>query len=290
MAEEKVAKELSYWACTDLFPKKDIRTVGDVSSLVCSGMDPIEPGGTYKFKLMKENEHALKILKTLEDTPLKKTFEIVPYVVAKGDLKLIFVRDGEEVFEAVYKGFSTTSVLKGEKNPVPPVGPGYVLPNHYFIAFMVLTVLAAIGFLIYRSVLGIKTQAEYRSVVSKARYADPFMDFNIEIRELDKERKFSAIFLDRLEETFKKAFFRIFEDNVFFDEKSRDDFFRALRGMGAEPHEVRSFYVLEEEYNKFTNLYRETRGQVKDQKKDFMALSRRTVSKLKKYKAEVSQL
>jgi hypothetical protein len=285
MAEENV-DQLPYWACTDLFPKKDVRNVGDVSTLVCNGSDPVAPGGRYDFKLNEKNEYSFKILKVTEDTELKKTFEIVPYVVGKGDLKLVFQKEGVGVFEAVYKNFAVTSVLTGkDEQPTSPKGPGYMLPSYAIMGALAVTVVVAIGFAIYKSIAGLKKQAEFRAIVSKSRYADPFMDFNIELRELEKEKKFSVIFLKRLEETFKKCFFRVFETNVFFDNK--DNFFRALKGLGAEPHEIRSFYVLEEEYRKFTALYKETRGEVLDQKKDFLSLAMRTVSKLKKYKGEV---
>lgn len=284
MAEVK-NDQLPYWACTDLFPQKSVRNVGDLSSLVCNGSEPVTPGETYKLKLDEKNEYALKILKVTEDTDLKKTFEIAPYMVAKGDLKLIFVKDGEEAFEAVYKNFATTTVLtQKDEKPVSPEGPSYLLPGRLTLGFIAVLTIALIGVLIYKAIKGFKKKNEYRSVVAKARYADPFMDFNIELRELENEKKFSVLFLDRLEETFKKCFFRIFENNVFFNK--REQLFRSLKGLGAEPHEMRSFYVLEEEYKKFTALYKETRGQVPDQKKDFLALSKRTVSKLKKYKGE----
>jgi len=285
MAEEKEIKTLSYWACKDLYPAREARAVGDVSSLVCSGMDPIEPGGQYSIKLDNQNKYALKILKTTEDTDLKKTFEIAPYVAAKGDLKLVFLKDGKEAFESVYKNFAVTSVLQGEKKPIPPVGPSYVLPSYLNLGAFALLSLAALGLLIYKSVKGFKKQNEYRSIVAKSRYTDPFMDFNIEMRELEKERNFSSLFTDRLEETFKKCFFRIFEDNVFFD--AHDVFFRALKGLGVEPHEIRSFYVLEEEYRKFISLYKESEGKVQAQKSDFISLSKKTMGKLKKYKVEV---
>jgi len=285
MAEESV-EQLPYWACTDLFSKKEVRNVGDVSALICNGSDPIATGGKYELKFDDKNEFALKILKVTEDTEFKKVFEVAPYVAAKGNLKLVFVKDGEEAFEAIYKNFSVTSVLKGnDEKPVPPVGPGYVLPSYGVMGAIALTVIIAIGFSIYRSIIGYKKQSEYKAVLSKSRYADPFMDFNVELRELEKEKKFSLQFLSRLEETFKKCFFRIFERNVFFDNK--DGLFRALKGLGAESHEIRSFYVLEEEYRKFTALYKDSEGQAIEQKRDFLALAKRTVSKLKKYKDEV---
>jgi len=285
MAEENTI-QLPYWACTDLFSKKEVRNVGDVSTLVCNGSEPVSPGGVYSFKLDEKNEYAFKILKVTEDTDLKKTFEIAPYMVAKGDLRLVFVKDGAEAFEAVYKNFAVTSVLtKKDEKPVPPKGPSYMLPSYVVMGTIAVLIIASIGLMVYKAVRGLKKQTEFRAVVSKSRYADPFMDFNIELRELEKEKKFSLLFLERLEETFKKCFFRIFESNIFFDNK--DKLFRALKALGAEPHEVRSFYVLEEEYRKFTALYKDTKGEVLSQKKDFLDLAKRTVSKLKKYKGEV---
>jgi len=285
MAEEKEVKKLAYWTCKDLYPARELRAVGDVSSLVCSGMDPVATGGEYSLSLESQNEFALKILKTTEDTELQKTFEIAPYVVAKGDFRLTFVKNDEEVFEAVYKNFAVTSVLQGEKKPVPPAGPSYVLPSYTTLSALALLFILALIFVVYKSVKGFKKQNEYRSVIAKARYSDPFMDFNIELRELEKERKFSVLFLDRLEETFKKCFFRVFENNVFFDKK--EVFFRSLKGLGAQPHEIRSFYVLEEEYRKFRTLYEETEGKVQEQKSEFINLSKKTVGKLKKYKSEI---
>jgi len=287
MAEEvQIKNPLPIWTCKDLFPSKEVRTVGQVSTLMCEGGEPIEPGGVYSFKLDEKNEYALKILKVTEDTEYKKSFEIAPYVVAKGDLKLIFRRKDQDLFESVYRNYATTSVLtKNDTKPVPPQGPAFVLPSYTVMTFFALVVLLVLGLAIYRAFREFKKSAEYRRVVTKARYADPFMDFNVEVRELEKERKFSLIFIKRLDETFQKCFFRIFEDNVFFD--AHDVFFRALKGLGVEPHEIRSFYVLEEEYRKFISLYKESEGKVQAQKSDFISLSKKTMGKLKKYKVEV---
>ena len=155
------------------------------------------------------------------------------------------------------------------------------MPSYTSLALMTFVLLCVLGYTGYRAVQRLKKQTEFRRLLAKSRYADPFMDFNIEVRELLKEKKFSSLFVSRLEETFKKFFFRVFDQNVHFDDSAQ--FVRALKGLGAQPHEVRSFFVLEEEYKKFIEVYKMTRGQVKDRKKDFLFLAKQTVNKIRKY-------
>jgi hypothetical protein len=283
MDKESVEQTLPFWRCRDLFDKKQKRTVGDVSTLVCRGDDPIEAGGDYKFKFEKKNTYLFKILSTTKDTKYEKSFEIVPYLAAKGDVQLVFLKDGVEVFTSVYQGLQTDTVLGGVKDPKPhpPEGVSYVLPSYVQIGILFLCALFIIFYFFMRTFQKIKIQAEFSRVVSKARYSDPFMDFNIEIRELIKEKKYSQLFLKRLDETFKKLFFRVFKENAYFDNKGR--FIRNLKGLGVEPHEIRSIFVLEEDYKKFQDFYTSTQGKFVDQKKDFLDQAKFTINKIKRH-------
>lgn len=282
-SQSPVEKEIPFWECKDNVNKEKPRTVGDLSTLTCTGVESVESGGVYKLKLEKNQKYALKLLKVSKDTPLEKSFEVTSYLPAKGDLKLVFTKEGKDVFTSVYQGLNTTSVLQGEKEPKPnpPAGVSYILPSSLQLGILFLCLIFVLFYFAFKSFKKIKKQTEFRKILLKSRYTDPFMDFNIDLRDLMKEKKFSELFLSRLEEAFKKFFFRVFNENVYFDNKA--GFIRKLKSIGLEPHEVRSFFVLEEDYKKFQEVYTSTRGQSLEQKNDFLEQAKLTVNKIRKH-------
>lgn len=281
--ESPEAPTLPIWECELLPQSKEPFTVGEIKTLKCTGFDFVEPGSDYSLKLDEKAENVFKILSVKSDGQSLKEFEVTSYSVVRGDLKIILERSGEEVFQALVKGLNMKSSVLNPQKPkaVTPAGGFYILPSGTQAVAMGAVVLSLFAIMIMRAFAKAKKLRNFRRVVSKSRYADPFMDLNIELRDYSHERKPSVMFLDTLDDSIKKFFYRVFDESVSFDNLPL--LIKKLKGAGLEPHEIRSFYVLEEEYKKFRALYTEERGNVFDEKKDFLDLARKTISKTKPY-------
>lgn len=276
-------KTLPQWTCELLPLDVEPGTVGQIKTLKCSGFDFLPIEKKYSLKLDEKDEHALKILSVKTDSQSVKSFHVTSYKAVKGDLKIILKGSGEELFVSVVRGLNMKSVVKNPQDP-KPIGPhsgAYALPGTTELVFMGITVLAIMAILALRGIRRVKKVKEFKRVVSKARYADPFMDFNIELRDYAAQKNVSVLFLGLLDDSFNKLFFRVFEENVSLD--NLPALIRSLKGLGMEPHEIRSFYVLEEEYKKFKALYTEKKGEIFIEKKEFLDQAKKAIYKLKVY-------
>jgi len=160
----------------------------------------------------------------------------------------------------------------------------YVLPSTSNLILISLLFFSVLMILTLRFLRKIKKIKDFKSVVSKAKYTDPFMDFNIEMRDLSSQKKKSALFLIQLEDSLTKLFYRVFNEPVSLNKMP--EFVRKLKGLGLEPHEIRSFNVLDEEYNKFKQRYNTEMIDFYEFKKAFIDQAKKTVNKLKRYSAE----
>lgn len=281
--EELVEKSIPEWTC-ELSPlTEEAATVGEIKNLKCTGFDFVSVDQSYQIKLEEKYTHALKILSIKSDTQSSKEFEVTSHKAVKGDVKIELQSSGETIFLSQVKGLNVKSVIANPQKPepFPPQLGYYILPGIYESIFIGLLLLSAVTFFALRLRKKIQKANEFKRVVLKAKYADPFMDFNVEIREYAKERKPSVLFLDMLDDTLKKIFFRVFDEVVSLDDL--DHLIKKMKGLGLEQHEIRGFYVLEEEYKKFKDLYKSSRGQIFEEKKEFLSQVKTTVNKIRRY-------
>ncbi len=281
--EVVLEKKLPEWAC-ELSPKGSKPTsVGDVKQLKCSGFDFVPVGGSYSLKLDEKDEYALKILSVRNDSQSVKEFDVTSYKPVKGNLKIILKTPDEELFVSVVKELNVQSVIKNPMDPKPygPPAGAYILPSTTILIGIGISILSVCAVLVLRAVKKMKKLREFKRTISNSKYADPFLDFNIELRDFGRQKKASSLFLSSLDESLKKVFFRVFEEPVSLNEIN--DLIRRLKGLGMEPHEVRNFYVLEEEYKKFKRVYTEKKGVAFEEKTLFLDQAKKVISKLKAY-------
>ncbi|MGH1467541.1 MAG: hypothetical protein ACRBBP_01495 [Bdellovibrionales bacterium] len=281
--KELVEEKTPEWSC-ELSPvSEEASTVGDIKTLKCTGFDFVPVGKDYSIKLEDKDEHVLKILSVKSNTQSLKEFDVTSYRAVKGDVKIEVQAEGETVFLSAVKGLNVKSVVENPQKPkpFPPQSGYYVLPGLYESIFLGLALMSLITLFVIRVRKNIKKANEFKRIVLKSNYADPFMDFNVEIREYTKEKKPSVLFLDMLDDTLKKVLFRVFDEVVSFDDL--DYLIKKMKGLGLEQHEVRGFYVLEEEYKKFKVLYESKKGQVLEEKNEFLSQMKTTINKLRRY-------
>lgn len=285
----EIKKELPIWECLLSHREKKPNTVGDLKDLTCRGTDFVEPGENYKIVLEYEYENMLRILKVKEDSSSYKSFEVTSYRPVKGDLVIEVEKDGELVFKSLVKGLDTESIAKTseekeDSKEVPPLMGYYVLPSTYDLIFVLAFILSILGIIGLRFFKRLRTQKEFKRIVSQAKYTDPFMDFNIEMRDFTAQKKPSALFLMQFEESLKKVFYRFFKESVSL--QTMPSLVRRLKGLGFEPHEIRSFYVLDEEYRKFQQNYKSEDLNFYEAKKAFIDQTKKTINMLKHYSLE----
>lgn len=293
MAEgkEQVWSEAPQWDCRlpEKDPEKEI-TVGDRLILTCSGYDEIASGGTYELKLLPEQDYFLKILAVKKDNPTLKKFEVTPYKAGQGSLPVIFLREGEEAFQSLVYDLDVATVIKSKKDmkAVPPdmgifiynsvyVG-GYSIPVELVGGFLILVAIIILS--IRASIKRVKKAGEYRSVVAQSKYDDPFMDLNLEIRDLQNTAS-PQKFIDDFDKILKKFLFRVFSENITIKDKA--EIVKKLKSFKMPAHEIRAFFVFEEEYRifKLNHLNSEKRALLS--KKDFVDQAKKSLNKLKKY-------
>ncbi len=283
-AKDTTAKEeVLHWTCELSPTDKEPLTVGEVKTLKCSGFDFAPIKEKYSVKLEDEYENAVKILSIKKDSQSLKEFEVTSYMPIKGDVKIKIQSSGETIFESVVKGLNVKSSIQNPKDPktISPQLGYYILPGVYEIILMGAFIVACLIFMFIRFRKKLKTSREFKRVLSQAKYADPFMDFNVEMRDYIGQKNPSALFLKLLDDSLKKVFFRIFESVVSLQDL--DVLVKRLRVLGLEEHEIRNFYILHGEYKKFRNLYESKKNQAFEEKKEFLEQVKKTINSLRQY-------
>ncbi len=281
-----VKQKVPHWTC-ELSPiNKEPATVGQVKTLKCSGFDFVPISEKYLVKLEDQYENAIKILLIKKDSHSLKEFEVTSYIPIKSDVKIKIQSSGETLFKSVVKGLNVESSIQNPKDPkaFSPQAGYYILPGVYEVILIGIFIVAVLVLLFIRFKNRLKVAREFKRIITKAKYADPFMDFNVEIRDYIGQKKPSVLFLSLLDESLKKVFFRIFASVVSLDDL--DILIKRLRGLGLEQHEIRNFYVLEKEYKKFKTLYESRKNQAFKEKKEFLEQVKKTINSLRYYVRE----
>lgn len=206
---------------------------------------------------------------------------------SRGDVPFILLADGKEVFWSVVRDLDVQSVLD-TKNPTetPPAAGLFTFTNVNMFGVQVpvdlvgsfLIFLAIVIFSIHRGIKKVKKRSYYSNIVAKAKYADPFVDFNIEMRDFSKSKNKQINFLQNIDESQKKIFYRIFKEPVSLENMSALEM--KLKGLGCEPHEIRSFYVLDEEFKILQEDFKNKKYN-NEKINDFLDLAKKTISSLK---------
>jgi hypothetical protein len=282
-AQDSLESVAPVWSC-ELLPKREKPfTVGELRILDCSGTDLVSIGGDYKIEIEQEGfDHLLKILSVQTDSASQKVFQVTSHLAGKGDLKFKLKDNNEVVFESLAQGVAVESVVENpnDAKPYQPIAGYYVMPGTVQIIAFVATLLSILALLAIKAVGKARKRTEFRRVVMSAQHPDPFMDFNLELRDFESDRAYSHSFLERLDQALKKVFFRVFAEPVHLEDSV---LITRLKGLGLETYEVRSFVVLNQEYQRFKEVYAQNNERSITEKDEFLEQAKKTVNKLRKY-------
>lgn len=279
-------KQTPNWNCLlDSNGKKKV-TVGDVSYLKCTGLDavkvlPKDSDLNYSLEFDKDDglfPYAVYMLSTTKDEPNEKIFRVTSYYASKGELSFRLKLGEETLFQSGAVSLNVETVLKSkQQKPFPPQGPSLILASTPVLIASFILILIFFGYSLFRLFKRVKLRSEYKRVLLRSDYPDPYMDFNIDLRNLaKKKKKANIIFAEDCELAFKKLFFRIFKKPVSFESGSRLAF--ELRRRGVPDHKIRNMFVLQKDYRAILS-----QNLKEDEIQDFLIQARRVAADLKKF-------
>jgi hypothetical protein len=292
------AKKTPTWRCS-LEPNLEL-TVGQKLSLKCDGLEELKSSGNYRIEGKDEDQYALHLLELVNDDPLTKEFVVTPYRVHQGALKLNFIdtKDGKVIFKSAVEQIGVRSVIKDPKKAkmFGPERPSLVLFSLYETIFIVVLVVAILtlalmkffkrrslskdfGKVMNKTGYNRKTSAKMNLVDSSVSYEDPFLDLNIDLSKIEKNK--DQDLKESYERALKKFFYNFFKKPIFLTDPIVLN--AELKKLNVPSHELRSIAVIKNDFEKLLNNYEFD----EESKKDLLRYTKKHLNRLKKYHQEV---
>lgn len=276
---------LPKWSC-NLVREKDVEwTVGSLIIMKCKGIDAVPAQKKYDLDLSEKDAYALKILKVTKDTENAKDFLITSYKAGQSGVPFkLLGESGQELFQSFASGLTIKSLIKNPQNakPSPPKGQMLLLPTGLELVSYIALFFALAALLIRRQMRKFELLKDYKRVLMDVKYDDPFMDLNIDLRNLKEDKRKTKNFKDSMDQKFKKFFFRIAQENLFLNKNSR--LRQKLQAHKVPAHEIRSVLILLSDYKTFNKSFLSlSEPDYMKRKAELLEQAKKTLSPLKRY-------
>ena len=241
----------------------------------------------YELVNDKGDSYFLNLLQVKKDNPMTKEFIVTPYRVYKGSLVLTLkdkISD-KKLFRLAINDIKVNSVIqnKADAQIVGPYGPSWVLFNPLEFVLLIVALLMALSYSIFKTYKRQKLKKEYKKTMTMVNYEDPFLDLNVDLSDIERNQKKVKNLEPHMELALKKFFYHFFKKPVFFDTPSKMN--HELKKLKMREHDMRAIGVIKNDYQKILdNVSFDIEA-----KRDFIQSAKKNLNRLKRYSKRYSE-